>query len=175
MTQLQIAFIAAAQIVLLAAMNYWAASRKDLRDGNRRDKERKEDWDRQDAVANQAREAARLLLNAQKESISRTDEVAKVAAETNKNIQSQLVEVSDQGRKIHALVNSDMTAARTNERNQTVLTLAALKRVQLLSTNLGIGADQKEIEAIREAELRIKELDAILADRLAAQHALDAE
>src|SRR5580692_8850268 len=146
MLQLEIAIIASLQIMLLAAMQYWAASRKDYRDGNRRDKERKEDWDRQDEVAKQAAVAAKLLLDAQQESISRTDEVAKVAAETNKNIQSQLVEVNEQGKKIHALVNSDMTAARTNERNQTILTLAALRRVQALSKSLGIDSNPSEEE-----------------------------
>lgn len=68
-----------------------------------------------------------------------------------------------------------MTLARTNERDQTKLTLLALKRVQALSAKLGLPIDTDEIKAIETAEARILELDTILADRLEAQRKVDAE
>src|SRR6185295_7924739 len=99
----------------------------------------------------------------------RTDEVARVAAASHEQVQTQLGAISDQAKKIHILVNSDMTAARTNERDQTRLTLIALKRVQALSISLGQDVTDEELTAIQTAEARITELDAILADRHAAQ------
>jgi hypothetical protein len=188
-----LALIAVGQIALLAVITGFIASRKEKRDAERaieaakqaaklKSDEKAEDWRRQDEVAErvavaakQAADAALLLVEAQKETIARTDEVARVQAESDKRIGDQLLAIDEQGKKIHILVNSDMTAARTNERNQTMLTVLALKRVQALSRKLGLPVDVKEEESIVTAEGRIEELNQILADRLAAQHKVDAE
>jgi hypothetical protein len=188
-----LALIAVAQIVLLAVITAFVASRKEKRDAERaieaakhaaklKSEEKAEDWRRQDEVAErvavaakQAADAALLLVQAQKDTIARTDEVARIQAESDKRIGDQLLAIDEQGKKIHILVNSDMTAARTNERNQIVLTVLALRRVQALSRKLGLPVDEEEEESIVVAEKRIEELNVILADRLAAQHKVDAE
>jgi hypothetical protein len=188
-----LALIAVAQIVLLAVITAFVASRKEKRDAERaieaarhaaklKSEEKAEDWRRQDevaervaAAAKQAADAALLLVQAQKDTIARTDEVARIQAESDKRIGDQLLAIDEQGKKIHILVNSDMTAARTNERNQIVLTVLALRRVQALSRKLGLPVDEEEEESIVVAEKRIEELNVILADRLAAQHKVDAE
>jgi hypothetical protein len=188
-----LALIAVGQIVLLAVITGFIASRKEKRDAERaieaakhaaklKSDEKAEDWRRQDEVAErvavaakQAADAALLLVQAQEDTIARTDEVARVQAASDKRIVGQLLAIDEQGKKIHILVNSDMTAARTNERNQTMLTVLALRRVQALSRKLGLPVDLEEEESIVTAEGRIEELNQILADRLAAQHKVDAE
>lgn len=111
-------------------------------------------------AAKQAADAAALLLSAQADTIKRTDEVAKMAAEADARVGEQL-------KKIHILVNSDMTAARTAERK-------ALQRLLLeLKKHILDPASPEQDELVR-VEKRITELDEILADRLAAQHRVDA-
>ncbi len=188
---LGLAFVASVQILLLTIVQGMLDARKERRtadlkrqekldDAALKQQERAEDNARQDliaaraaAVAAQTAKAAGLLLSAQQETIARTDEVARLAAEAVSKINEQLTALDEQGKKIHILVNSDMTAARTNERDQTKLTLVALKRVQALSASLGLPIDPTELEAISAAEVRIVKLDNILADRLAAQRIVD--
>ena len=117
-----IALIAAFQVLFLTAIPLVLANRKARQEADIRAREKAEDYARQDLVAErvstaaqQAADAATLLLKAQTETIARTDEVAKVANHTNTLIQAQLVEQTDLAKKIHILVNSDMTAARRNE------------------------------------------------------------
>lgn len=147
----------------------------------------RQNWRRQDAVAAaveatsarliesqaataretkiQAAKAADLLLAAQAETIKRTDEVAKAAAHADADIQKQLV-------TIHKLVNSEMTAARQAELDQTRLLVAALRRVVMLGEHRGTDTseDQEEIDA---AEGRIRELRAVLAYRKTQETEMD--
>ncbi len=125
---------------------------------------------RQDAVAervqtaaNQAEEAAKLLAAAQERMTAATEEVARLAAEADVRIQTHLRAIDEQGRKIHILVNSDMTAARTAERD-------ALEELvlELMKTNANT-------ERIKKLQRRIEELNQILADRQAAQKIVEAE
>jgi len=181
-----LAFIALLPPLLLAGVTGWITSRKEKRDAERaltaaqaiadlKREEKLEDWRRQDEVAEraakaatevkivakQAADAAFLLVEAQKETIARTDEVARVAAENDKHISEKL-------EAIHILVNSDMTAARTAERAALKLLVIALqKNAATLSS-----AEQDEIVRV---EKRITELDQILADRHAAQELVEAE
>jgi hypothetical protein len=143
-TALGLAAIAVVQVLLLALVQGWIVARKERRD-----------YARQDQVAD------------------RVATVAREAAAANKRVEQQLKGLDEQGQKIHTLVNSDMTAARTNERNQAMLTLLALKRVQALSEKLGMKVSDEEVKAIEDAEMRIEELNAILADRRAAQAAVE--
>lgn len=168
MEALYIAMAASIQVLALAGLNLWAESRKTKRDVATRATEKAAEWARQDLVAEraakaaeQAAHAAALLVSTQVETIKRTDEAARLAGIANTYTQTKLD-------TIHKLVNSDMTAARTNERDQTVLTLLALKRVQALSASLGLPVDLAETQAIEAAERHIEELNLILADRLAA-------
>jgi hypothetical protein len=174
-TTITIALIAGLQVILLAVVTSSIQARKERRDAELKSKEKAEDYARQDLVAErvalaakQAADAAALLLKAQRETIARTDEVARLAAEAAARVDTQLKASLEQGNKIHILVNSDMTAARTAERNSLKLLLIALRRI---SASGQISPDEsKEIE---DVEQRIAELDQILADRLAAQHRVD--
>ena len=146
-----LAAIAALQILGLAIIQSLTGWRKDVRDTEARRKDKEEDYARQDVVA------ARLAT-IQSANIMRTEEVARVAALANKNIAIQL-------KTIHTLVNSDMTAARTAERDSLKLLVIALKRI----------GQPEDIKELKEAEDRIEELNQILADRMAAQLKVDAE
>ena len=177
-----IALIAGVQVLLLTVVQALITARKERRDAAIRAEEKREQYAREDlvaarvaAVSQQAAAAQQLLVAAQKESIKRTDEVARLAVESGQHIAAQLTEITEQGKKIHILVNSDMTAARTNERDQARLTLIALRRVQALSANLGLPIDTDEEKAIKIAEERITELDHILADRHEAQVKVEQE
>jgi hypothetical protein len=183
-----IGLIALMPPILLAGLQGWMQSRKDKRDAERliaaaqatallKKEEREEDYARQDlvakrvadaaaevrVVAQRAADAAIRLEEAQKETISRTDEVARIAAENDRHISEKLSE-------IHTLVNSDMTAARTAERDGAKLLVLALKRL----VAGGHGTPQEEEEIVR-VEKRIEELGQILADRNAAQAKVDAD
>jgi len=183
------------QVLALAGMTGWMQAKKDARDAvnaiaaaktaaQLKSDEKAEDWRRQDEladrvakqaanVATQAAAAATLLLNAQKDTIARTDEVARQRVLSEKHVNEQLAIIQHGNEKIHTLVNSDMTAARTAERDAVKVTLIALKKVRALSIKLELPELPEEAEAIAAAEARITELDQILADRLAAQIAID--
>jgi hypothetical protein len=196
-----LALIAMTQLVILAILNELLQARKEKRAAALKKAEKDEDDARQDAraekaerkatelaeqadkkaeeraekVARQAREAAALLATAQAETIARTEEVARVAAANDVKVQQQLHAIDEQGKKIHILVNSDMTAARENERDSMKVTLLALKKIRVLHEQAGVTFDPEDEEEIAKTEARILELDGILADRHQAQLAVDAE
>ena len=115
--------------LILALIVAWTARRKDARDEATRHADKLEDWARQDkvaelaataasklaeaqeAAAGHAREAARLLLEAQAETPRRTEEVARLAAHTAEHKTAALGRIEQVGQVTHALVNSDMTEA----------------------------------------------------------------
>jgi hypothetical protein len=107
----------------------------------------------------QAADAASKLQAAQQETIARTNEVARLAAETARNQTAKL----DQ---IHTLVNSDMTAARQSELDQHKAMLVVLQRVVSMAYAKGTDPDPADVQAIEQTRRRIDELEAILADRL---------
>jgi hypothetical protein len=193
-----LALIALVQIVLLALITWGGTAYKESRDATRaiaaataaahlKSEEKQEDWRRQDEVARrvetaaeaakdvatQTAAAAKLLVEAQERTIQATQEVARLAAESDARVDKQLTHVIAGNERIHTLVNSDMTEARTAERDQVILTLAALRRVQAMSEKLHVPVTQEEIDTIFAFEARIVTLNQILADRLAAQHQVD--
>jgi hypothetical protein len=127
------------------------------------------------AAATQAAKAAVLLAAAQDQMSRATKEVARLAAETDTRVQSQLKTIEEQGRKIHVLVNSDMTAARTAERDSLKLLVISLRNALALSTKLGLPISGSESEEIANAQKRIAELNQILEDRHQAQLMIDRE
>jgi hypothetical protein len=200
MEAVYIALIAVVQLVVLASVQGWISSRKDKRDREtatekeerdaRLQAEKEErDYARQDkvaervakaaqevaVVAEEAANAARLLAAAQEEAKKRTEEVARLAAEADERTHQQLVESAEQLKKIHTLVNSDMTAARTAERTATMALVLALKHTKALGLHLERTPSGAIDEEIARAEKRVEELDQILADRLAAQREVDAQ
>jgi hypothetical protein len=116
-------------------------------------------------VADQAAIAATRLEAAQKETIARTNEVARTAAEANDRAERKL----DQ---IHALVNSDMTAARQSELDQVRVLARVLERIISMT---GAIPDPADVEALQWARDRASELEMILADRLVQFHQMEAE
>ncbi len=130
----------------------------------------------QKAIADQAAEAARLLLEAQQESIERTDEVARVAAAEAVKANAKLDQIDLQAKRIHTLVNSDMTAARQSELDQSRAMGVVLRRViDLAVSTPGVEPDPRDITALRATDTRISELEAILADRLAQMRIVEAD
>jgi hypothetical protein len=132
----------------------------------RRD-EKREDWARQDAVAEQAAKAAKLLLDAQAAQKARTDQVAKVAAQQSASVALQLQD-------IHTLVNSDMTAARQELLDQTRILLGIYERTIQADKDAGRTPRPEDVEALSDARAKVEELNAILADRLAQQKIVEA-
>ncbi len=131
--------------------------------------EREIDFARQDEVALKARETAALLLAAQKVTIEKTDQVAETAT-------LRSLEVNTQLRQIHTLVNSDMTAARQGQLDQSRKSLMLLKKVAGMAEKLGLPPPSKEeLLEMEETEKHIVELEAILADRMAQMKAVEAE
>jgi hypothetical protein len=90
------------------------------------------------------------------------DRVAQVAAAADLNAKAVTTTLG----QIHTLVNSDMTAARTAEMTAMRLLVASLRRNP---------DDDETRKAIEDGVARIKELQQILADRLVAQQAADAQ
>ena len=141
---------AAVAIVVAAAIACAGPLLLDWRTGRRRALERAEDFARQDAVARKVDQVA-------------AD--AKVAT----------VETASQLRQIHTLVNSDMTAARQGELDQTRVSLILLRKVVAMAETAGRVATADELAAIEETEKRVTELESILADRLAQMKIVEAE
>jgi hypothetical protein len=171
----QIVALGVVQAVVLALIGgvlAWVMARQTAKN---KAAEKEQDWKRQDLVADRVEAAAKDLIDAQERTINAAREVARLRAEEVLRIERQLQVVIEGNDKIHTLVNSDMTARITDVRDATRLTVLALKRVQAISAKHGIAVGKSEQDAIDVAEARIVELDTILADRLAAQHKVDAQ
>lgn len=127
-------------------------------------------------VADQAAEDARKLQAAQKETIRRTDEVARVAAATASEASRKLDQIDAQARRIHILVNSDMTAARQSELDQTRAIAVVLRRIIALAVaNPAAEPEAEDIAALKRATARITELELILADRVRQMRLVEAD
>jgi hypothetical protein len=114
---------------------------------NRR-KEKAQDYAREDAVAERAAVAARLL-----------------AVNTQKVVDSTQ-ETHDKLDVIHVLVNSNMTAAMQAELDATVREAAMIQEVIDLKRNHGIEPTVEALATLESARKKISELRAELADRL---------
>lgn len=119
--------------------------------GRQRRAEKKQDWKRQDEVAEQAAKAAALLL-------AQNKVVAAAAGIINEKLDT-----------IHTLVNSQMTAALQSESDAITRELAMMKEVIALKRASGQEPSQGALEAIVATEAKIAELRAVLADRNVSQ------
>jgi hypothetical protein len=153
--------IVALIVALSAIINLWIT-------GYQRKSERREDYRRQDEVAEKAAEAAKLLLVNQQRALVATEEVARVAATSTSSTNRQL-------ERIHTLVNSDMTAALVGQRDQARLTLLALKKIIALDSDAGRPASPEDRASIEEVERQLAKLGEVLADRAKQQDIVDAE
>lgn len=127
--------------------------------------DRQADYARQDEVAVRAAEASEALLHEQRQIASGT-----------KAANGKLDQLDKQARRIHTLVNSDMTAARQSELDQTRAVAVVLRRViEIARAAPGQMPLPGDLEALERAEERIAELQAILADRLEQARRAEAE
>jgi hypothetical protein len=138
---------------------------------------KKQDWARQDRVAEQAAKAAELLLERQDAVAAKAEAVASKAAEAAKLLlaanervatttsltNGKLDGLQSLAETTHALVNSNMTASMQAELNATVREVAGLKEILALK---GTKPSIESLAAIETAQNRISELQAVLADRL---------
>jgi len=142
--------IAGLLLIAQTLVQSWISARKEKRDYARQD------------------EVAARVAHLHQENIKKSDEIAALAKSADERIRKHLKVIDKQGKQIHILVNSDMTAARTSERDQVQSTLVALKRVQVLNRKLKIVDTPEELETLESTKNRIIELNAILSDREAA-------
>lgn len=127
--------------------------------------DRQADYARQDEVAERAASASTALLKEQR-----------LIASGTKEANGKLDHLDLQTKRIHTLVNSDMTAARQSELDQTRAMAAVLRRVIAVATAAKEQEpDPADVEALERAEKRIEELRAILADRLHQAREVEAE
>ncbi len=125
--------------------------------------EKLEDWAREDRVAAQAAEAARLLLAA-------NERVARTAADTNARVARTAARTDAKLDAIHTLVNGGLTAAIQAEYNATVRQLALMREVVELRRVAGRTPSEPSPEAVAAIEAtaaRVDELRTALADRAA--------
>jgi len=129
----QLAAIAALMVVVQFILNRWS-KREDYRRADIVS-------DRVEATARQTEAAAKLLLEAQKETIIRTDKVAATAAQTAIGILAKTDTILDNTIKIHGLTNS------TNSNLQKALELMTEKFANSERSLAQAIATSKEIAA----------------------------
>jgi hypothetical protein len=133
----------------------WFAARRDRRN-------KKEDYARQDAVANQAAEAARLLADRQDAAAQKAAEAARLLLAANERVaktasvtNETLDRVEELSVKTHGLVNSEKTRGLETQ-EALLLEVIELKKVNgqkpLDSTVAHLKAVQLELEQRREYE-----------------------
>ncbi len=126
--------------------------------GRERRKDQDKTWARDDKVAEQAAEAARLLLAAQKESIARTDAVADhVAASTSST--SAKLEV------IKTLVNSHMTAALLTALDASRSELVTLLKMADMQRMHGDAVPDDQAGEIAALRRKVGEMSAAMQER----------
>lgn len=123
--------------------------------GRQRQAEKREDWKRQDQVAEQAAKAAALLL-------AQNEVVAEAAGVINEKLDT-----------IHTLVNSQMTAALQSELDAVTRELAMMREVVALRQANGQEPSRESVGAMAATEAKITELQSVLADRSASQAQVD--
>ena len=131
-----------------------------------RHNERLEDFARQDAVAAQAAEAARLLSNRQDAAASKAADAAKLLVVNTAKVAETAKITNIKLDVIHTLVNSNMTAAMQAELDATTRELAMMGEVIELKRVAGREPNVQALAAIEATKSRISELTAALADRL---------
>lgn len=126
-----------------------------------RHQERLEDYARQDAVKQQAEEAAALLLAA-------NERVASQSAEASEATHRQL-------QQIHVLVNSNMTAAMRSELDARKAQLTMTLEVVDLKEKQGMEPTAEALAEIASMRAKIAELESTLGDRIIQTVVADAE
>lgn len=136
---------------------------------------KREDWARQDAVAQhvadaaeQARKAASLLVEENRRSAlasARTDKKIDAVASQASELQSQAAEIQTQAAEIHGLVNSAMSEEmRRNLESQEAL-LVVLEELAEVKIAAGLAPSSDAEARVNATRAMIVELRAALGDR----------
>jgi len=131
--------------------------------------------ERQDAIEKKAIETARLLLTAQKESIERTDEVARLAAAVAERTTAKLDAIDAQGKVIHTLVNQKLTNVTEQALLATIALLPHLEEAMARMRGAGIKPTAEDIKRVEDTKRSIVDLQAILGKREQQQAEVDAD
>jgi hypothetical protein len=145
-----------------------------------RHSERLEDYARQDAVAAQAAEAARLLVERQDAAAGKAAEAARLLLAANERVAKTAAVTNIKLDVIHTLVNSSMTEALQSELRAVTSELRAIERELAMMVEMGelrrasggeasptaVAAIEATRERIIELKTKIAELTAKLDDRL---------
>lgn len=124
-----------------------------------RSMDKQADYERQDKVAADAKSAADLVA-------IKTAEVARNLKATNEHIAAAASEQKVQLQEIHALVNSNMTAAMQAELGATTRELVLMIEVIALKKVAGHEPTIESLAASETTKNKIAELTAALSDRL---------
>jgi hypothetical protein len=136
-----------------------------LTNRNRRE-EKKEDYARQDQVAAQAAEAARLLVERQDAAAAKAAEAANLLLAANERVAQTAVVTNGKLDVIHTLVNSNYTSALQSELSTMKRELVLLLSVIDLKKAAGQSSNGDAANEIASTRAKIAELEATLADRL---------
>lgn len=128
-----------------------------------RREERKEDWKRQDDVAEKAASTARSLIERQSQVAEKAAVAVDLLAENTAIQVAATKTLTEKVDVVHTLVNSNLTLAtqKTREAKQGKLTLL-----------LKHEPESTEIDLLK---LEVAELDAVLKDRLTQQKAVETQ
>lgn len=134
-----------------------------------RRQDREADWDRQDEVARRAANATATVAASQKRIADQAAKAAEALLEANAKVAATADETNGKLDVIHALVNSQMTAAMQSEYDATVRELAMMQEVIGLRRAAGHEPSQEALLAAEATQAKIAELAARLEDRAKAQ------
>lgn len=133
-----------------------------------------QDYARQDAVAEQAAKAAALLLAAQKTTIERTNEVARLAAQADARTVERLDAIDAQGKIIHALVNQKLTRVTEQALMATLALLPHLEESVIRMRMGGIEPPEEDLKRLEDTRASITQLKKVLEEREKNQAEVDA-
>jgi len=133
--------------------------------------EKEQDWARQDLVASRAETAAGQLLESQALLAKQAETAARVLAHNTESVADRLDVLADGQIVIHALVNSNMTAAMQAELDAKHALLLALRRNAELEPV--VTQDSKDLIVVTEA--KIVSLEEQLVERAGQQALVDAQ
>lgn len=128
--------------------------------------EKQEDYKRQDDVATQAAEAAKLLAARQDDAAAKAAEAATLLLAANERVAKDTKITNGKLDVIHGLVNSNMTAAMQAELDARRENLALLLEVVEMKRAAGHEPNSETLLLIGAAKGKIAELEAGLSDRL---------
>ncbi len=127
---------------------------------------RRQEWTRQDQVAARTREVAEQAAKAAKLLIASNEQIAQVQRETASAAVRATAETSAKLDQIHTLVNSNMTAAMTNELDATIRTAAMMRELIEVKRAAGLEPTADVLALVETTQAKVDELQANLADRL---------